>query len=1016
MPPRICPNILSQGVCIDASCGFEHDVHPCNTCRIICTDPKALEVHLSGKRHSKRVRSLNCPHPSFCKICDVSLSSPWTYPQHIQGRNHLALLAEKQNNPTTDDGESTDPDVPVVPLGHVRCDICDISLSSRFWSAHRTGINHRKKERFATLQAALEEAEKDKHGVELTAEGEDGLDFGLIESDSQSSKSINVKVLLTTPEKIDITEIRFSSAKSLRRRRTSFGLSKINLPLRIQFQISMEFSVVFDHRGLYGRFNDRLEIVFFVPSLQGHFVITRAISARVGSKADWELIKPSAPYEPKKRKNQEPENEIVRGIKPPQIAGIRWVVALPLADIPKNLESLFSGTKRVPLVVADVRATWLPHVLDETTYGRHFSVLLHVEEVQMNIDIQRYDDEDVPMDPVPGLPFYRLPVPGLAEKRPSIIVGDRILFQNKSSATTGKWFEGFVHRVRLSDVDLKLHTSFNNYKGQKYNVRFKLGRLPLRRMHQALGTAFSSKRVLFPTDTDIRRRTPPSYSQRNDIRAVNRHIMTNPPQLLAVATILNMPEGSVPFVLFGPPGTGKTVTVVEAMRQILLNNPHSRILACAPSNSAADLIAERLGETFMPSQLFRLNAPSRSKEAMPTRLDRFAKTNENGTFSIPSLEELRKFPVIVSTCISASVPYGIGMERGHFSHIFIDEAGQACEPEAMIPIKTMADTKTNIILSGDPKQLGPIVRSSVALELGLGKSYLDRLMTLPMYDPSIGNGISVVKLIKNWRSHVEILKYPNEQFYKGELEAHGDKVITHSLLQCSELATPGFPIVFHAIKGKDLREGNSPSFFNADEASLVKRYVEDIRGNQKLRLQDANIGVITPYHAQVMKIRTLLRKKYSGIKVGSVEEFQGQERRVIIISTVRSSIDFVEFDIRHTLGFVANARRFNVAMTRAQALLIVIGDPDVLSLDPLWRGFLNHVYLGGGWKGVAPDWDPDEPILPEGGYDSIRREAALTDMELLVERIRTLIVESTEPLDAHDEDDAHVDRPWREAD
>jgi helicase MOV-10 len=124
--------------------------------------------------------------------------------------------------------------------------------------------------------------------------------------------------------------------------------------------------------------------------------------------------------------------------------------------------------------------------------------------------------------------------------------------QNKGSASTERWFEGFVHRVRQSDVDLKFHASFNSYKGQKYNVRFKLGRLPLRRMHQALGTAFSSNRVLFPTEDHIRGRMPPSRGQIDSIRTVNHLIMTNPPQLLAVATILNMPEGSVPFVLFGP--------------------------------------------------------------------------------------------------------------------------------------------------------------------------------------------------------------------------------------------------------------------------------------------------------------------------------------------------------------------------------------------------------------------------------------------------------------------------------
>jgi helicase MOV-10 len=183
------------------------------------------------------------------------------------------------------------------------------------------------------------------------------------------------------------------------------------------------------------------------------------------------------------------------------------------------------------------------------------------------------------------------------------------------------------------------------------------------------------------------------------------------------------------------------VTIVEAIRQILLDDPDAHILACAPSNSAADLIAERLKDNLSPKQLFRLNAPSRSKDHLPKGLERFAQSNSDGTFSVPQLEILSQFRVIVSTCISASVPYGIGMPRGHFTHIFLDEAGQACEPEAMIPIKTMAGNKTRIVLSGDPKQLGPIIRSTVARELGLGMSYLDRLMALSVYDVVKGHGI-----------------------------------------------------------------------------------------------------------------------------------------------------------------------------------------------------------------------------------------------------------------------------------
>lgn len=378
-----------------------------------------------------------------------------------------------------------------------------------------------------------------------------------------------------------------------------------------------------------------------------------------------------------------------------------------------------------------------------------------------------------------------------------------------------------------------------------------------------------------------------------------------------------------------------------------------------------------------------------------------------------------KFRVVVSTCMSASIPYGIGVRRGHFTHIFIDEAGQATEPEAMIPIKDNADSATNVILSGDSKQLGPIVRSPVALELGLGVSYLDRLMQNPIYDEVEGKGVTIVKLIKNWRSHNAILKFPNEEFYKSELEACGDPAITESLLRWDGLVQRGFPVIFHGVSGKDEREASSPSFFNIAEASLVKTYVQDLFEDRRLRLTSEHIGIISPYHAQVGKIRSVLPRNGKDIKVGSVEEYQGQERRVIIISTVRSSLDFVSFDLRHTLGFVANPRRFNVAITRAQALLIVIGDPQVLSLDPLWKAFLNYVYLGGGWKGKSMDWDPREHVDRRGtSAGSSRRTAGLTELDALIQRTKEDIINVTEDMAglALDDVEGNVDKPWREDD
>jgi helicase MOV-10 len=181
------------------------------------------------------------------------------------------------------------------------------------------------------------------------------------------------------------------------------------------------------------------------------------------------------------------------------------------------------------------------------------------------------------------------------------------------------------------------------------------------------------------------------------------------------------------------PGTGKTVTLVEAMQQILNANPDNRILACAPSNSAADLLLQKLMH-LGTSVVFRLNSIVRNVEETPKTVKPFCLLNENTVFAVPQLEQLAKYRVVVSTCLSGGVPASIGLKRGHFTHIFIDEAGQGKEPEAMVPIKSIAGKDTNVILAGDNQQLGPIVHSSTARMLGLSQSYLSRLMNLPIYD------------------------------------------------------------------------------------------------------------------------------------------------------------------------------------------------------------------------------------------------------------------------------------------
>ncbi|KAG8929262.1 hypothetical protein FRC01_004609 [Tulasnella sp. 417] len=344
------------------------------------------------------------------------------------------------------------------------------------------------------------------------------------------------------------------------------------------------------------------------------------------------------------------------------------------------------------------------------------------------------------------------------------------------------------------------------------------------------------------------------------------------------------------------------------------------------------------------------------------------------------------------------------------------------EPEIMVPIKTMANENTRIILSGDPKQLGPIIRSAVASRLGLATSFLNRLVERDVYSDRANSGITMVKLTKNWRSHNTILRFPNDNFYNGELEACGPRMVIDSLLGSPVLANKNFPVVFHGIAGLDAREEGSPSFFNVDEISLIYKYVEELRMDRTRRITDQDIGVISPYNAQGKKLRKRLQPQYENIDVGSVEKFQGQERKVILITTVRSQRSNVQHDLKHLLGFLVSPRRMNVALTRAKALLVVVGNPRILGLDPLWRKFLNYVYRNGGWKGLEPDWDPsqDPPDGPGGsGGERTVKKTGLPAMESLAEEqmheVRRAVEDDTESEDDYDEGrrEANEDRgPW----
>nr|VWP00270.1 Adenylate cyclase [Ganoderma boninense] len=871
------------------------------------------------------------------------------------------------------------------------------------WEPHLAGRRHKTQEQHAAYKAAFARASQDREGVSVS-HAEDGLDFGIVALPA-AKKGVRSELLVSTDSDASVAlvsadVIPVGRVGSKNRKRTPFVVDTARVHLARGQRVSLPVRFQSEGRGRF----DAQVVITFQGANQKPFVIIRGLRVVVGDAADHDALKPVTPYVRNRRVPWRKDLPTVSGERPPSLIAAQYVKTLPKARIPANLaEALRSGTPEE--IETRIRENYFSGPLQLTSHATFFANLLWIEEDRMVEDLRRYDMADVAFSKDGRL--YSLQVPGLAEKRPSVMIGDAIKVQ-AADGSDERTYEGFVHDVYMETIRVSFHGSFKGV-GRRYNVSFQLNRIPLRRQHQALNSSPPNpQRFLFPTPGHEGLERALEHNE-HPITLFNPLIGTNPAQLLAVKSILQLRPKSAPFGLWGPPGTGKTETDVETIRQILHRDKDAKVLACAPSNSAADIIALRLSAALTPEEMFRCNAASRDPRSVPDALVPYT-LHMIGHYGIPPLEALTKYRVVVTTCGNASFAYNVGMARGHFSYIFIDEAGQATEPEVLAAINTMASDDTRIVLSGDPKQLGPIIRSSIAREHGLGVSYMERLMERPIYGAQAGRGRSWVKLLQNYRSHEAILRYPNEKFYGSELEVRGDAGAINSFLASAQLVSPKFPVVFHSLAGHNDRESTSPSYFNIDEASEVKAYVQALLADRQHPIQAKDIGVITPYHAQVRKIRKLLQEAdIPDVDVGSVEIFQGQERRAIIISTVRSSADLLAYDAKFTLGFVSNPRRFNVAITRAKALLIVIGDAAILSLDPIWRGFMNHVYLGGGWRGDLPTWDANAPVRDDAqDYVDELQEALAAEMSVLMSRLS---------LEGEDlEGDANVDRPFQETD
>jgi superfamily I DNA and/or RNA helicase len=464
----------------------------------------------------------------------------------------------------------------------------------------------------------------------------------------------------------------------------------------------------------------------------------------------------------------------------------------------------------------------------------------------------------------------------------------------------------------------------------------------------------------------------------------------NDSQLVAVRHVISAQDVAI---IHGPPGTGKTTTLVQAILETIRRE--RRVLVCAPSNTAVDLLTEKLAERGV--NVIRMGNPSRVSDlllkhtldagvmAHPSyaKMHAMRQTAEQhrDTASELAKEGVRNFgfegrqhrqqlreeartlrqaaddlerfmtedvlesvQVITCTLVGASHRH---MRHLSFETVFIDEAAQALEPGCWIPIAK----GQRIVLAGDHHQLPPTVKSEQAAREGLRET---------LFEKCIQRQPQTARMLKvQYRMHAQIMGFSSEKFYGGQLVPHTS--VRHAGLEAYDLRfAPDLPVEFIDTAGCGFQEVAIPesrSTANPEEAHLLLERLAQLLAPYDAAEHDEHqhtplsIGVIAPYRAQINYLKDaiednevlnglLLQRRLS---VGTVDSFQGQERDIIAITLTRSNP-------QGEIGFLSDIRRMNVGMTRARRKLLLVGDSSTLCRHPFFGEMLAYVKEVGGYR------------------------------------------------------------------
>jgi hypothetical protein len=419
-------------------------------------------------------------------------------------------------------------------------------------------------------------------------------------------------------------------------------------------------------------------------------------------------------------------------------------------------------------------------------------------------------------------------------------------------------------------------------------------------------------------------------------------------------------------LVHGPPGTGKTTVLVEVVRRAAARG--ERVLATAPSNLAVDNLAERLAAAGLtcvrvghPARvlpaLLALTLEARAaahesagiarglvEEALALRRDagkrkqrrgpgRFSEARRHERDARALLAEARELEaraeaevldradVVLSTLTSLDAP---ALSGRRFPLAVFDEATQAIEPAAYLALLRAE----RAVLAGDHLQLPPTVLSAAAQQGGLAVSLFERLVALH------GDAVEVM-LLEQHRMNARIMAFPSEALYGGALRAHPS---------VAERSLDGAPLEVIDTSGRGFEEETpegSESKLNTGEAALV---AAEVRALARRGVAAADVAVISPYDAQVQRLRDLLAPEVeAGLEVDTVDGFQGREKEAVVVSLVRANAE-------GEVGFLADVRRMNVAITRARAKLVVVGDGATVARHPFYERYLRHAEAAGAWR------------------------------------------------------------------